>query len=104
MRKDTKIIGFGDSAVRYGLHNGLTVSAVWRHDSYYEKDRYGNPVSAEMACFDTHSDDEMEMVWRTREVWDGAGGSDVLMNVPQERVLELVTEAEKWRCPRCKKS
>ena len=103
MRKDTKIIGFGDSAVRYGLHNGLTVSAVWRHDSYYEKDRYGNPVSAEMACFDTHSD-EPYTVWRTREVWDGAGGDDVLMNVPQERVLELVTEAEKWRCPRCKKS
>lgn len=103
MRKDTKIIGFGDSAVRYGLHNGLTVSAVWRHDSYYEKDRYGNPVSAEMACFDTHSD-EPYTVWRTQEVWESARRSDVLMNVPQERVLELVTEAEKWRCPRCKKS
>ena len=95
MRKDTKIIGFGDSAVRYGLHNGLTVSVVWRHDSYYEKDRYDNPVSAEMACFDTHSDVSYT-VWRTREVWDGAGGDDVLMNVPQERVLELVTKAEKW--------
>jgi len=103
MRKDTKIIGFGDSTLRYGLHNGLTVSVVWRHDSYYEKDRYGNPVSAEMACFDTHSDESCT-VWRTQEVWESARRSDVLMNVPQERVLELVTEAEKWRCPRCKKS
>ena len=103
MRDDTKIINLGDNSTQYGLHNGLTVSVTWR-GFYSKRNADGNAIRAEMACFDTHSDDEMEMVWRTREVWDGAGGSDVLMNVPQERVLELVTEAEKWRCPRCKKS
>jgi len=104
MRDDTKIFRREKGSQRYELHNGLTVSVVWHELAYSEKDAEGKVLSVEMACFDTHSDDEMEMVWRTREVWDGAGGSDVLMNVPQERVLELVTEAEKWRCPRCKKS
>tara|TARA_R110001583_G_C5378619_1_gene383459 strand:+ start:108 stop:437 length:330 start_codon:yes stop_codon:yes gene_type:complete len=109
MRDDTKIIGFGDSAVRYGLHNGLTVSVVWHEFSYRKKDAEGNVSCVEMACFDTQSDDEIKTVWRTDEVWDdtmwdGAGGDDVLAHVPMGRVLELITEAEKWECPRCKKS
>jgi hypothetical protein len=45
------------------------------------------------------------MTFRTREVWDCARrSSDVISSVPMGRVLKLITEAEKWECPRCKKS
>ena len=93
MRNDTRIFRGEKGRQRYELHNGLTVSVVF---AYSEKDAEGNVLSVEMACFDTHSDDEMEMVWRTREVWDGAGGSDVLAHVQREREVELVNQAEEW--------
>ena len=96
MRKDTKIIGFGDSAVRYGLHNGLTVSVVWHEFSYRKKDAEGNVSCVEMACFDTQSDDEIKTVWRTDEVWDDTMCSDVLAHVQREREVELVNQAEEW--------
>ena len=96
MRNDTRIFRREKGSQRYELHNGLTVSVVWHELAYSEKDAEGNVLSVEMACFDTHSDDEMEMVWRTREVWDGAGGDDVLSRVPQEREVELVNQAEEW--------
>ena len=51
---------------------------------------------AAAATAEANSDDEMEMVWRTREVWDGAGGSDVLAHVQREREVELVNQAEEW--------
>ena len=102
MRNDTKIFRGEKGRQRYELHNGLTVSVVWHELAYSEKDAEGNVLSVEMACFDTHTD---EMTFRTREVWDCARrSSDVISSVPMGRVLKLITEAEKWECPRCKKS
>ena len=83
MRNDTRIFRREKGSQRYELHNGLTVSVVWHELAYSEKDAEGNVLSVEMACFDTYSDDEM--VWRMREVWDGASGSDVLSRVPPRR-------------------
>ena len=83
MRDDTKIINLGDNSTQYGLHNGLTVSVTWR-GFYSKRNADGNAIRAEMACFDTHSD-EPYTVWRTREMWDGAGGDDVLSRVPPRR-------------------
>ena len=101
MRDDTKIINLGDNSTQYGLHNGLTVRVTWR-GFYSKRNADGNAIRAEMACFDTHTD---EMTFRTREVWDCARrSSDVISSVPMGRVLKLITEAEKWECPRCKKS